>query len=407
VRFGPGLGLAAAPALGRRRAAGRIVPPGLIPDPQARFDDQAGWMLDGGFTPVPGAIAKTDFSAAGTAGYDAAVPAGDVWVAYTLTGATSGSIGAQLGGPYRASPFVGKADAQHVARFSTVGHTRVRLNATAEFDGTVEDVQALDMTALLAQPSDIYIAAGQSLIAAESKSTPVDPDQDYWVPRCLYVPGYSNGAYGSIDGTVAACAGPLQMLQASQGVSPALSFARRIERATPTGRTVLILACAMGGTRLVGDDAEWNPGGSVGDGGTLYQRMVQMAQAAAARTPGSRVCGLIWGQGESDRSSTMDTTYPPAFQAMISALRGDVAEPSLPVILMGPMPDDVTPHQPIFLQTQARLDQDSGHATATPGVHYVARPTGFMSDDGTHPVPEGNRVAGLLGAERFIAEGYL
>ncbi len=364
-------------------------------------------MLEGGFTPVPGAIAKTDFSSAGTAGFDTAVPAGDVWVAYTLTGATSGSIGAQLGGPYRASPFVGKTDAQHVARFSTVGHTRVRLNATATFDGTIEDVQAVDMTALLAQPSDIYIAAGQSLIAAESKSVPVDPGKDYWVPRCLYLPGFTNSAYGSVDGTVAACAGPLQMLQASQGVSPALSFARRIEQATPPGRTVLIVACAMGGTRLVGDDAEWNPAGSVNDGGTLYQRMVEMAQDAVARTPGSRVCGLIWGQGESDRSSTMDTAYPPAFQAMLSALRSDLGEPSLPVILLGPMPDDVSAHQLVFLQTQARLDQDSGHATATPGVHYVARPAGFMSEDGTHPEPEGNRVAGLLGAERFIAEGYL
>ena len=98
MRFGPGLGIAAAPALGRRRApAGRIVPSGLIPDPQARLDDHAGWMLDGGFTALPGAIAKTDFAAAGTAGYDAAVPAGDLWVAYTVTGATAGTIGAQLG----------------------------------------------------------------------------------------------------------------------------------------------------------------------------------------------------------------------------------------------------------------------------------------------------------------------
>ncbi|MHA3979657.1 sialate O-acetylesterase [Halovulum sp. GXIMD14794] len=408
MRFGPGLGITAAPALGRRRtAAGRVVPAGVIPEAQARLDDHAGWMLDGGFTALPGAVAKTGHAAAGTVAFDAALPSGDVWVAYTVTGATAGTVGAELGGPFRSAPFVSRAAGQQVARFSSAGHTRVRLKADASFDGTIEDVQAVDMSALLAQPSDIYIAAGQSLIAAESKSTPIDPDKDYWLPRCLYMPGYSSNAYGSVDGVVAACAGPLQMLQASQGVSPALSFARTIEGATPPGRTVLIVACAKGGTRLVGNDAEWNPAGDTGAGGTLYSRMVQMAQAAAARVPGSRVRGLLWGQGESDRAATMGSSYPPAFQAMLSSLRGDLGEPDLPVVLLGPMPDDTNPHQGIFLQMQAALDQDSGQPTATPGVHYVARPAGHLSDDGTHPEPEGNRIAGRLAAERFIAEGYL
>ncbi len=135
--------------------------------------------------------------------------------------------------------------------------------------------------------------------------------------------------------------------------------------------------------------------------------MVARAQAAVVRTPGSVIKGLLWAQGESDRSSNMDTTYPPAFAAMLAQLRSDLALPALPAVIVGPMPDDPTPEQPLFLQTQARLDAASGHATAISGVHYVARESGYLAPDGTHPLPDGNRIAGAAAAARFIAEGLL
>ncbi|WP_112320882.1 sialate O-acetylesterase [Oceanibium sediminis] len=407
MRFAPGLTLTSAPRLTPRGPGGRVVPDGLLTKPAARLDDLSPWVLDPDWSDAGGKVVKAPSSVKRNVTCDVAIPAGDIWVAYTQKDASAGSLSVQLLDPFQASPFSNGIAAQHVARFTGSGFGKVRLTANNAFDGALEDVQVVDMTSLLAQPSDIYIAAGQSLIAAEAQSGPVDPDLDYWVKRCLYMPGNTSGTYGTVVGEVAAATGPLQMRQTSHGVSPALSFAREIEKSTAAGRTVLILACAEGGSRIVGSDAEWNPAGTVGDGRSLYAQMLASAQVALARTPGSQIKGLLWGQGESDRSLVMDTSYPPAFAAMVAQLRSDLALPALPVILLGPMPDDTAPEQPLFLQTQARLDQDSGHPTAIPGVHYVARPTGYMSGDGTHPVPEGNRIAGRLAAARFLSEGYL
>jgi|GEM_PF-6469740 len=414
MRLAPALTPTAAPRLastGGRGSANanavassttRIVPDGLLPLAAATLDDMSAWDLDEDWSAANGQITKVPGTKKRNANYSLAVPAGDVWVAYTVQSASAGTLGAQMVGTLITAPFTNKVVAQHVARFQSTGHTKVRLNANAGFDGTVQDMQVLHMDALLAQPS-----AGQSLMAAESQSGPVDPARDYWMPRCLYVPNHTSNTYGTTVGTVAACVGPLQMTSASQGVSPALSFAREVEAVTSPGRTILILACAAGGTSLIGDGAEWNPAGTTGDGASLYNNMVSMAQAAVARTPGSTIKGLLWAQGESDRAPTIGTDYPPAFAAMLAQLRSDLSLPSLPAAVIGPMPDDTSPHQPTFIQAQEQLDQGSGHSNAIPGVHYIARDTGYMSSDGTHPLPEGNRRAGLAAAARFIAEGIV
>ena len=386
----------------------RVVPAGVLPQAEAQFDDLSTWTVDADWADLGGSIQKSSGSVnAYAASPTISIPAGDIWVAYTVKNATSGVLGVQLQGPFANSPFNNRVTAQHVARFSGPAHTRVRLSGNASFDGTVEDLQAVDMTALLAQPSDIYIAAGQSLIAAESASDPVDPDLDYWVPRCLYLPGHTNNTYGTVAGTVAACVAPLQMRKTAQGVSPMTTFARQIERATPEGRTILIVGVADGGTRLVGDDAEWNPDATTGNGATLYNEAITQAQAALALNPANQIKGIIWGQGESDRAPDIDTTYPPRFSAMIGGWRSALSLPTLPVILIGPMPDDTDTNQGLFIQTQERLDQDSGDPTSVANVHYVPRQAGYMSADGTHPEPEGNRIAGRDAADAFIALGTI
>lgn len=388
-------------------AAGRVVPNGLIPAEAATFDALTGWTLSDAWSAETGAVRKSTSSGSAFVTRDVDIPAGHIWAAYTVKEATAGFVGVQLQGPFANYPLNNRVTAQHVARFSGPAHTRMRVLGSNTFDGVVEDVQLVDMTALLAQPSDIYIMAGQSLMAAEQKSLPPDPDKDYWLPRCLYWPGVVNNTYGAKVDEVAACTAPMQMLASSQGVSPAISFAQQIEGATAEGRTVLLLACATGGSRLIGADAEWNPDGLVDDGGVLYAAMRDRALAALASKPGNAIKGLVWAQGESDRTQIMDTEYPPAFQAMVSQLRGDLSLPNLPVMILGPMPDDVTTTQPLFIQTQERLDQDSGHPTAMANVHYVAREAGFLSSDGTHPEPEGNRRVGRAAAQRFVALGYV
>lgn len=414
MRFAPALGLAPAPALMRTGGAGlpsgdqKSIIPGVLPEAQADFVDLSNWNIGASWTDLGGALQKTPSAAQEAIQSDTiTIPAGDIWVTYTVKNATAGVTGVQLQGPFQNSPMQNKATAQHIARFTSGGHTRVRAYGNNSFDGTIDDIQVVDMTSILAQPADIYIAAGQSLIASENTSLPIDPDKDFWNARCLYVPSFSNNTYGTTAGVRTGCVAPLQMYSTSQGVSPATTFARWIEPNTPAGRSILILGCAHGGTRIVGNDAEWNPDATVGDGASLYDNMTTRIDDALALNPGNVLKGMIWGQGESDRSNSMDTDYPPAFANMLSTLRATYSVPSLPVMLIGPMPDDTTNTQPLFIATQEKLDQDSGDATAIPGVHYIARPAGYMSGDGTHPIAEGNRIAGRLAGQRLIAEGYL
>ena len=409
--IGPSLRPASVAALAR--ASGTVtevksIPNGLFTEATAGFDDLTDWNLDLDWSAIPSAVQKTAGSTSRfVTGADLTIPAGDIWAAFTVRDATAGSIGVQLQGPFQNNPFSTRLTAQHVARFPSAGHIRTRLNANAAFDGTVDDFQLVDMTSILAQPADIYIAAGQSQIACESSGGDIDPDKDFWVERCLYMPGSTNNSVGAVFGQVHACAAPLQMAQVTTGVSPMTTFAREIEKSTAAGRSVLILATAMGGTRLVGNDAEWNPDGNVSAGGTLYAKMVAMTQTALALNAGNVVKGMIWGQGESDRGPSMDTTYPPAFVNMLSNLRTDLGLPGLPVILIGPEPDDTNSNQALFIQTQEDLDQDSGQPTALTGVYYVARPSGYLSGDGTHPFAEGHRIAGRKAAQKFLAEGLL
>ncbi len=415
MRFPPALDLAAAPHL-RRPGGGssippedtKIVPAGVVPAAQAEMSDTTNWTLGANWSDIGDAVQKAPGATQQfVTSQIVTIPSGDVWVTYTLKDATTGFSGVQLLGSFQNSPFQNRVTAQHVARFASVGHSRFRALGTSDFDGTLDDLQLVDMTAILAQPADIYIAAGQSLMASESTSIPVDPDKDFWLPRCLYVPGSTNNTFGVVEGVRSACVAPMQFTNTSQGVSPVTTFARFIEPSTPAGRSILILACAEGGTRLVGTDAEWNPDGSTGDGAERYNGMIGMITDALALNPGNQLKGLLWAQGESDRTSGMDITYPPAFSNMVAQLRTAVSEPSLPVLIIGPMPDDTSPHQPMFIDTQSKLDQDSGDTTAIPNVHYVARPAGYLSGDGTHPVPEGQRIAGRIAGQRFIAEGYL
>lgn len=395
----------------------KTVPAGLLPTDAADFLDPTPWTIGNQWTVAPGAITAPAVSGPSfVTTPELTIPPGDIWAAYTIRGATAGTAGIQIfGNPggFINTRFVNKVTAQHVARFSSIGHGKARLLANGGFDGTVEDFQLVDMTATLANPADIYIAAGQSLIAADTSGGPIDPDQDFWVPRCLYVPSFANNTYGSKVDELHACVAPLQMNTVSQGVSPATTFARGLEAATPTGRNVVILACAQGGTALVGNNAAWNPdatgvnAGPAPDGGALYANMIARANAALAMNPGNRLKGMLWGQGESDRNATMDQSYPAAFRAMLDRARADLSEPNLPVILLGPEPDDPNPVQPLFIQTQMGLDAASGGADAIPHVHVVARPSGYLSSDGTHPTSEGHRIAGRLAAQRFIAEGYL
>jgi len=103
------------------------------------------------------------------------------------------------------------------------------------------------------------------------------------------------------------------------GVNLAERFAELYCNAYP-GEDVGLIPCADGGTSL----AQWAPGS------LLYDHAVMQAKFAM-RT--SRLCGVLWHQGESDCGEEASRVYAEKLTEMLDALRRDLGMPELPVML--------------------------------------------------------------------------
>lgn len=103
------------------------------------------------------------------------------------------------------------------------------------------------------------------------------------------------------------------------GVGPAASFAEEYVKAFD--REIGLIPCADGGTKI----AEWQPGE------LLYDHAVMQARLAM-RT--SRLCGVLWHQGESDSDRQADAeVYETRFWNMFHALERDLRLEHTPVVL--------------------------------------------------------------------------
>lgn len=274
----------------------------------------------------------------------------------------------------------------------------------AGFAGDLLAMQIYDMTSILAQPADVYIAAGQSNMASTTNGLGVDMLKDVWPDRrCLYFPGSTQAAYGAVQGQPMAMVPPLQSNGTATGLSPAYSFAREIVKRTPANRNVVVIQAAQGGTGLLGADAPWNPSGS---SPTAYNAAVSLVTAAMAALPaGSTIKGVLWAQGESDSALDL-STYPAAFASMRSSFQTAIGSGVVPWMLILPPADASRANQAALIDMQTKMDEDSGHSYAQTKVHCVARPTGYMEDD-THVNAAGQRLAGKAIADRYVAEGYI
>lgn len=354
-----------------------------------------------------GAVVAQSAGAAQTASMAGLAPvSGAHWVSMTVDGPTPATFKPRFLSPTHQPLGTRNRTGQHVFAFDNVPDcTQFQLVFGSTFDGQVINCQLHDMAAILAQPADIYVAWGQSNMAATQASLGVDPALDYWPDtRAFYIPGYSYSAFGSVVGTLAACVAPLQMNAISNGVSPAMAFVQNILPQTPQGRNVVLIAAAWSGSGLVGAGAAWNPAGT---DPFAYDNMITLVSDALTTLPvGSQIKGVIGAQGESDRATDMDVTWPAAFAAMRSAAQAAWGTGELPWMLIAPPPDGDHVLQSLFEQTQIDMDQDSGHSLATTKLHVIARPFGFL-EDGTHATAQGQRNAGRLAALRFLQLGYL
>ncbi|QOY92191.1 sialate O-acetylesterase [Paludibaculum fermentans] len=100
----------------------------------------------------------------------------------------------------------------------------------------------------------------------------------------------------------------------------ARSFALTLLRFAPQQRIGLVPA-AMGGSSL----DEWQPGGA------LFAQAIQRAKAAA---PGGTFSGILWHQGEADSGKEeLARSYTARWVPMMTALRGELGSPELPVVV--------------------------------------------------------------------------
>lgn len=103
------------------------------------------------------------------------------------------------------------------------------------------------------------------------------------------------------------------------GTCLAASFADELQRAT--GARIGLIPCADGGTKL----GSWMPGE------VLYDHAVMMTQLAQRS---SRLCGILWHQGESDcLSEERVESYTARCIEMMRTLRRDLGAEDVPILI--------------------------------------------------------------------------
>ncbi|MGI5894109.1 MAG: sialate O-acetylesterase [Candidatus Merdivicinus sp.] len=150
-----------------------------------------------------------------------------------------------------------------------------------------------------------FLMIGQSNMAGRGHISEVEPIHSprLWVLR--------NGRWQPMY-TPVNCDRPFS------GVSLAESFAQRYSELHEVD--VGLIPCADGGTSM----DQWAPGG------LLYDHAVMQAKLAM-RT--SMLCGVLWHQGETDCPDQLYPYYEEKLRAMLAALRAELGNPQLPVVM--------------------------------------------------------------------------
>lgn len=150
---------------------------------------------------------------------------------------------------------------------------------------------------------------GQSNMAGRGRLGDVDPIRDERIRV------FRNGEWRRASE-------PLHHDKESAGVGLAMSFAQALLEKKPES-SIGFVPCAVGSTPI----ARWMPGAD------LYRQAMEQAQAA--RQVGS-IKGLLWHQGEHDSiEEGIARDYARHFEGMVRALREELNEPALPVVVGG------------------------------------------------------------------------
>ena len=160
--------------------------------------------------------------------------------------------------------------------------------------------------------SDVYLLIGQSNMAGRGHLT-----ESNRVP-------YEGVRKMNVYGYLVPAAEPLHYDRPTAGAGLGASFANAM-RADDTNRTVILVPCAFGGTKL----AQWTKGSYMYECAVLRTR-----EALRILKDEGRLAGILWHQGEWDANSKEDAdTYEERFRRMISDLRQDLGCGDVPLVV--------------------------------------------------------------------------
>src|SRR5690606_23067082 len=104
------------------------------------------------------------------------------------------------------------------------------------------------------------------------------------------------------------------------------TFAKKI--AFYTGKEIGIVSNARGGTTV----SWWQKGYTGENDFDLYEGAVAKAKAALAATPGAKIKGISWHQGEGDNSKTASAHYLSRLNQLVTNIREDLGDKNIPFI---------------------------------------------------------------------------
>lgn len=242
-------------------------------------------------------------------------------------------------------------------------------------------------------PQDVYLLIGQSNMAGRAPILELDNDVvdgaflftgSGWEPLRNPVNRYST----VIAGDPAARLGP------------GYTFARKLSEMT--GRRIGIVSNARGGTRII----QWQKGYAGEADFDLYEEAVARARAALAMTPGARLAGIIWHQGEGDNSAAAAAQYMQRLSQLVADLRSDLQAPDAVLIVgeVGTWSGRGTHVNPVLRQVERQIE--NAYWVSSAGLVPLLRADGTPIMTDPHFNTLSQRVLGLRYADKALEVIY-
>ena len=236
---------------------------------------------------------------------------------------------------------------------------------------------------------DLFVIAGQSNAVGYGKDPVYDPPElgvhlfrssDKW-DIATHPLGDSTHTHHEIN-----------MEPVNGGVSPYLSFAKRLYR--ETGYPIGLIPTALGGSPL----ARWNPEQE----GDLYSNMISRVWDS-----GGMIRGVLWYQGCADTGSVVDAnTYGDRFRDMVHRIRTELQHPALAIFtfqinryLVTPISEEENKNWSVIREAQREA------ARSIPGVYVLPTIDATLSDM-IHNSASSNLVLGERLARQVLSVLY-